>query len=163
MKKVLFTLALAIAAFAVNAQDKAAAKKFTIGGGATLGIPVGDLSAGSSFTVGADVQGEYAASENFGLTISAGYQNFLAKNGGGSSGFIPVLAGARYYFNEKFFGSAQAGISLSTVSGGGSAFTYAPGIGYKVNDKLDFTAKYQAATQNGFTSAFAGVRVGYKF
>jgi hypothetical protein len=163
MKKVLLTLALAIAAFAVNAQDKAPAKKFTFGGGATIGIPVGDLSGGSSFTVGADLQGEYSASENFGLTISAGYQNFLAKNGGGSVGLIPVLAGARYYFNDKFFASAQAGLSLSTSTGGGSAFTYAPGIGYKVNEQLDFTAKYQAATQDGFTSSFAGIRVGYKF
>lgn len=164
MKKVLFTLALAIAAFAVNAQEKTYTKKtFTIGGGATIGIPVGDFSYASSFTVGADFQGEYAASEDFGLTISAGYQNFFEKSGGGSSGLIPVLAGARYYFNEKFFGSAQAGISLSTVTGSGGAFTYAPGIGYKVSEKLDFTAKYQAATKNGFTTAFAGIRVGYKF
>ena len=163
MKKVLFTLALAIAAFAVSAQDKDAAKKFTIGGGATLGFVVGDFSSITSLAYGADIQGEYAASSNLGLTVSAGYVNFVAKSGFSTDGIIPVLGGARYYFNEKFFASAQAGVSISTASGGGSWFTYAPGVGYKVNEKLDLTAKYQAATKDGVSLSFAGVRVGYKF
>lgn len=163
MKKVLFTLALAIAAFAVNAQDKAPAKKFTFGGGANLGFVVGDYSTFFSLAYGADIQGEYAASENLGLTVSAGYVNFVAKSGFGSGdGIIPLLGGARYYFNDKFFASAQAGVSFAT-GGGGTWFTYVPGIGYKINEKLDLTAKYQAATKDGVNLSFAGIRVGYKF
>jgi hypothetical protein len=165
MKKVILGLAIVAAAFSVNAQSKEAApaKKFTFGGGATVGIPVGDFSSTLSFAYGADVQGEYAATSQLGLTISAGYTNFVAKSGFTSDAIIPILGGARYYFNDKFYASAQAGVSLSTASGGGSWFTFAPGVGYKVNEKIDLLAKYQSATKDGIDISFAGIRVGYKF
>lgn len=165
MKKVLFTLALAIAAFAANAQkeDAASAKKFIFGGGANLGIVVGDYSSIFSLAYGADLQGEYVASDKLGLTVSAGYVNFVAKSGFSSGdGIIPVLGGARYYFTEKVFGSAQAGVSFAT-GGGGTWFTFAPGVGFRINDNIDIMAKYQSATKDGVNLSFAGIRFGYKF
>ncbi|MBL0356852.1 MAG: hypothetical protein IPP72_08140 [Chitinophagaceae bacterium] len=99
-----------------------------------------------------------------GITLSVGYVKYTGKSGVTITGaLIPVLAGARIYFAEKFYGSAQLGMSLSTESGGGSAFTYAPGFGYKVSENFDLLLKYQAATKSGSTTSFLGLRAAYNF
>ena len=113
--------------------------------------------------IGADLQGEYAADESVSITLSAGYLNFTGKNGAGSSGLIPVLVDGKFKFAEKVFGHAQLGMSFSTESGGGSAFTYAPSIGYIVSENVDVAVKYQAATKSGATTSFIGIRVGFRF
>ncbi len=164
MKKVIFTLVIATLGLTAVAQDsKSAGKTFKPSIGLEAGLPIGDAGDFSSFVVGASLQGEYMAAETVGLTLNAGYLNFSGKDGAGSTGLIPVLAGAKFYFAEKFFGHAQAGLSFSTETGGGSAFTYAPGLGYQASEKFDITLKYQASTKNSFTTAFIGLRAAYNF
>lgn len=164
MKKVIFTLAIATLAFTAGAQDKKGSdKSFKPSIGLEVGLPIGDLGDASSFIVGGSLQGEYMAAETVGLTLNAGYLNISGKNGSGSTGLVPVLAGAKFYFAEKFFGHAQAGLSFSTESGGGSAFTYAPGFGYNASENFEVTLKYQAYSKNGFTGSFIGLRAAYVF
>ncbi len=165
MKKVIFGAALLALAFTANAQDKKGSdKSLKFGVGVTAGLPIGDLkTAGGSFAIGGDVQAEYAAAETVGITLSAGYLNVSFKNGGGSTGLIPVLVGGKFTFGEKFYGHAQVGMSFSTQSGGGSAFTYAPGFGYQVSENFDLGVKYQAWTKNSFTSSIIGLRAAYSF
>jgi len=78
-------------------------------------------------------------------------------------GLIPVLVGGKYNFSDQLYGSAQIGLSFSTSSGGGSAFTFAPGIGYKISDNFDLLLKYQSASKNGGSTSFLGVRAGLSF
>lgn len=163
MKKVIFTLAIAAFGLAAGAQDKASNKTFKPSVGLEVGLPIGDLGDAASLVIGGSLQGEYMAAQTVGLTLNAGYLNISGKNGAGSTGLIPVLAGAKFYFAEKFFGHAQAGLSFSTETGGGSAFTYAPGFGYQASENFDLTLKYQASTKNSFTSAFIGLRAAYNF
>ncbi|UAY51345.1 outer membrane beta-barrel protein [Ferruginibacter albus] len=166
MKKLILSLAVvAIATFSAKAQDskKSDSKDLKFSVGVEAGVPVGDLGNISTFAIGGSVQGEYMVDPSIGVTLNAGYLNFMAKDGFPSSGLIPVLVGGRYYFNESWYGSVQVGMSFSTESGGGSAFTYAPGIGYKVSENFDILAKYQAASKDGGTSAFAGIRAAYSF
>ncbi len=168
MKKLILSLALvAIAALSASAQKgkkESDAKKVTFSVAADLGIPVGDLQPFTSFTYGGDVQVEFAAASNFGVTVSAGYLGFSGKNGVTiSGGLVPLLAGGRYYFSPKVYGSAQAGMSFSTTSGGGSAFTYAPGVGFKFGGKVDLLVKYQSASKNGVDNSYVGVRAGINF
>ncbi len=164
MKKTIIAVALVAIAFTANAQDKKGSDKslkFSVG--VTAGLPIGDASNFSSFAVGGDIMGEYAAAETVGITLSAGYLTFTGKNGAGSSSFIPVLAGGKFTFGEKFYGHAQVGMSFSTASGGGSAFTYAPGFGYQVSENFDLGVKYQAMTKSGSTTSFVGLRAAYSF
>ena len=168
MKKLILSLSfVAIAALSASAQKEkkeSDAKKVTFSVAADLGIPVGDLSPFSSFVYGGDVQVEFAAASNFGVTVSAGYLGFAAKSGFTiTGGLVPLLAGGRYYFSPKVYGSAQVGMSFSTVSGGGSAFTYAPGVGFKLGEKFDLLVKYQSASKNGGDNSFVGVRAGINF
>ncbi|MES2431918.1 MAG: outer membrane beta-barrel protein [Bacteroidota bacterium] len=165
MKKVILSLVIVAAAtFSANAQDKDAQtmKDLTFSVGVDAGIPT--TSGVKGFYIGGDVQGEYAASPELGITLSAGYTSFMAK-GGGSSSSIPVLGGIRYYFSDrKVYASAQAGVTIFT--GGGSStsvFTYAPGIGYYVSPNFDLLLKYQAASKDGVTSSQLALRAAYNF
>lgn len=164
MKKTIIAVALVAIAFTANAQDKKGSdQSIKFGAGVLAGIPIGDLKNAASFAIGGDIQGEYAAAETVGITLSAGYLNISGKSGLGSTGVIPVLLGGKFTFGEKFYGHAQVGMSFSTQSGGGSAFTYAPGFGYQVSEKFDLGVKYQAWTKSGFTSSIIGLRAGFSF
>ena len=168
MKKVILSLAVIAIAFFANAQksksNESEGSKLKFSVATDLGIPVGNLSPFASFAYGGDLQMDYATSPTFALTLSAGYLAFSGKSGYSfSGGLVPVLAGGKYWFSPKVYGSAQAGMSFSTNSGGGSAFTYAPGVGFKVGENLDILAKYQSATKSGGETSYVGVRVGYTF
>ena len=165
MKKLVFCVAvLAITTLSANAQKESSSSDgFKIGAGATVGLPLGTIKSYTSFVFGVDLQGEYPAAESVGITVSAGYLNFSGKSGAGSTGSIPVLAGAKIKFAEKVYGHAQLGMSFSTQSGGGSAFTYAPSIGYQAAENVDVSVRYQAATKSGSTNSFIGLRVGFTF
>ena len=163
-KQLILTALLLVVASYVNAQSKDE-KPFKIGAGALIGLPVGDASTYTSLAFGIDVLGEYAVAPSFGFTLSAGYVDFAKKSGysGFKTGLIPILIGGKYYFSDMLYGSAQVGLSLSTESGAGSAFTFAPGIGYKISKNFDLLLKYQSASKNGGNMAFFGVRAGLSF
>jgi hypothetical protein len=162
MKKVIFTLAIAVLGLTAGAQDKKGDKSIKFGVGATLGLPIGDAKTFSNLVYGGDIQAEYAAAETVGLTLSAGYNSFAIKGGFGLSvTAIPVLVGGKFYFSEKAYGHAQAGVAFLN-NGGGTGFVYAPAIGYSVSENFDLAVKYQAISKNGTTS-YIGLRIGYSF
>ena len=164
MRKLILSFVVLFAiAVTVNAQG-ADEKSFKIGVGAMIGLPVGDASDAANLAYGVDVMGEYGIASSMALTLSAGYVDWSYKSGFSDAGVLPVLAGLKYDFSEKFFGSAQVGLSFFTASGSdGSAFTWAPGVGYKLTEKLDAVIKYQSATKNSFDTSFLGLRIGYTF
>lgn len=173
MKKIILSLAIVAIAFTVNAQDKKKdAKEFKFSVGVEAGLPLGDFKETSSIGIGGSVMGEYAAAEAVGITISAGYITFSGKKidlGGGlgsfkfgSASIVPVLAGVKYYFSEQFYGHAQLGMSFLNA-GAGSAFTYAPTVGFMASENIDISLKYQAFSKGGGTTSFLGLRIAYAF
>jgi hypothetical protein len=167
MKKLFLLVVLFALTVSVNAQTKAAAKdtkSFKIGVGAMAGLPTGDIKPYADLAYTFDLTGEFTVTPTSAFIVSAGYFDLVRKSGYTGKGLIPLLAGAKYYFSDQIYGIAQAGISLSAASGGGSAFTYAPGIGYKISDKFDVSLKYQAAAPKGGGSiSFLGLRAGLTF
>ena len=172
MKKLILSLAVfAITALPASAQksksNEATGSKvrFSIGGNA--GIPVGLFSTIFSFAYGGDLQIDYATSSTFALNFSAGYVSYSVKSslggGGIGGGWIPVLAGGRYFFSPKVYGSAQLGVAIATGSGGGTNFTFAPGIGVKISDNFDILGKFNSITFNGGALSYAGIRLAYTF
>jgi hypothetical protein len=175
MKKVILSaFILSLAALSANAQKESTeANSFKVSVGVEGGLPTGDLKTTSSFGIGGSIQGDYKATENFALTLTAGYISFSGKSVSllGESikyptlNIIPVLVGGKYYFTESVYGSAQVGISFVSATGesSSSAFTYAPGIGFYVSPNFDLLLKYQAASKNGSTLSFIGLRAAYNF
>ncbi len=72
MKKLLLLGAFASLGFAASAQTTG---QFKIG--ANVGIPVGDASNVSSFTMGVDAAYQWRLAPNFDLGLATGYQHFL--------------------------------------------------------------------------------------
>ena len=135
-----------------------------VGIGAVAGVPVADATDFFNSVFGVDLQGEFYVIPSFALTLSAGYVEFSKKSGvTGNSGLIPVLGGVKYFFSDKVYGSAQAGLSVAASGDAGSTFTFAPAIGYKLSNRFDLSLKYQSATKDGWNDAFLGLRVGLSF
>lgn len=170
--KLVLLVVLFVVTLSVSAQNSDE-KPFKIGAGAMIGLPVGDLGDIASLAYGVDLLGEYTLDPTFALTLSLGYVDFALKSDykdlldelgvDAKMGMIPVLVGGKYYFSEQFYGSAQLGISFSTQKDGGSAFTFAPGVGYKISDNFDLMLKYQSASKDGSSTSFLGLRAGLSF
>lgn len=169
MKKILLAIALLSGATSSFAQTTSTTKdggKFSIG--VEAGLPVGAVSDISNFAIGGSLKYEYPVATNTLISISGGYTNFLYKSdikdltGKSGEGFIPVKAGLKYYFNQGFFGEGQVGAVFSAESGGGTAFAYAPGIGYSFKGGFEAGVRYEGWSKNGTVSQLA-VRLAYSF
>jgi hypothetical protein len=104
--------------------------------GLNAGLPVGNQSDFSSFTLGLDAAGQFMRTDNFGLGIASGYTHYLKKSDVALTsdfGAIPLGAMLRYYPEpEGFFAGADIGYTFLTGDGvsedGGLYFR--PQIGY---------------------------------
>ena len=166
MKKLFFIAALTAVSFAGNAQNETKKPlKFSIGLEAAL--PLGDFGDVSSFGIGGSAQADYSIAEKLAITLNAGYISFSGKTISGykvpSVGFIPVLAGIKFDLTPELYGSAQLGVTFSDQSGGGSIFTYAPGLGYKFTENFDALLKYTGYSDKGGTLNTVGLRIAYTF
>lgn len=183
MKKLIFSLAVLTAAIGANAQSGSSSNtdqklKFSVG--LELAAPMGDFKKTNNFGFGFSAQGDYQIDPTLALTLNAGYINFSGKDysivvpgvgtfpvKGSNFGLIPFLGGIKYNFNPQFYGSAQLGASFSAQSGGGggSIFTYAPGIGYKFTENFDALLKYTGYSSKGVGNTLStfGLRIAYTF
>ena len=163
MKKLISILLTLIVSIATTAQ-KDAKVNLTIGG--ELGLATGNLNGAYSIGIGATAQVEYKLDDKVHITANSGLIQYVGKKIKGtalknqSNAVIPVLAGAKYFFAHNFFGNLQLGVTVFTGKVGGNKFTYVPGLGFMINEKVDLLFKYTGYTQLG--GAF-GVRIGYAF
>lgn len=126
MKKFLVILGLAIST--VSFGQKKSAVTYSLGAQSLV-----ELVSGNSLAYGAFTQAELK-SGNTGYTLNAGYL------GTKSSAQFPILAGAKYHFNDKVSVGAGAGVILTNGSKK-AEFAYSPAItiaGSKFNVDLKF-------------------------
>lgn len=159
-------------------QSASKNNKLSYNAGVEAAIPLGDFSKTNSFGIGATAQADYSLMSNLDLTLNAGYITFSGKSETilgvavkyGSVNVIPVMAGARYWFNDKVYGSAQLGLSFWSVSGTSSGtnagsennVTWAPGIGYKFSN-VDVLLKYNSINASGGSLNSLALRAAYHF
>ncbi|MDO3625873.1 outer membrane beta-barrel protein [Mucilaginibacter sp. BT774] len=174
MRKILLMAVLIVSAvtasFAQTSKSSSSTSgKFSIG--VDPGVPVGSVSDVSSFAIGGDIKYSLPAAPNFDVSLSAGYTVFIGKTidfGGtsvkvGNLKAIPVKLGGRYNFSGAtgFFG--EVGIGAAFIQdGGGTAFVYAPGIGYALDGGFEVGARYEGWSKNGSIGQI-GFRVAYSF
>ena len=157
MKKII--LAIAVVSFTAVGAQAQDVKSTTVSIAANVGAPT---SSGYSFAYGADLQADFGVAATTKITASAGYEGYSWKGGGGSTGIIPLLAGAKFGIGEKLYGHAQLGYSFFT-KGGSGAFAYAPSLGYYVSPNFDIALKYLAASKNSYTLGSLNLRFAYNF
>lgn len=163
MKKVLIFLFVTVLAFSVNAQNGKNVK-FSLGG--ELGVPTGNLNQVYSLAAGATAQADIAIDKDAAITFNAGVIDLIGKKINNSNlkyrsiAVIPLLVGVKYYFTPVVYGSAQLGTTVFTNTGGGSKFTYIPGIGFKLDKNIDLLVKYTGLSDAG---GIFGARVAYVF
>ena len=149
----------------VNAQAPGKKKSNnTFSLGAVIALPVGIFADIYSIGIGISAQENFSISKNTALTLSAAYNHFFFKSiyGKGGFDFIPVLAGAELNITPKVFASGQLGLTFYT-EGGGKAFTYAPGLGFKLSKSFSAILKYVGRTSSGINSGTVGLRLAYNF
>jgi opacity protein-like surface antigen len=170
MKKLLLLslMAVAFATTTVSAQTKGTSK-FSVG--AEFGLPVGDFSSISEVGFGGSLAYQHAVADKLYLTGNAGYLSFTGKDLGFgiklNTQWIPVKAGAKYFFANNFYGAAELGAVFSAGEGqSGNAFAYAPSLGmeFPVADKtsIDVGVRYEGWANNG-TLSFFGLRAALNF
>jgi hypothetical protein len=177
MKKALLVLSLTAMYFAGSAQVKrrpaapysTTAKPGRFSLGFEAGLPLGENGKVYSHILGGSLQYETMPSSDLGITFSGGYLNWSLKSqyrtpyGPNSAGFIPLLAGVKYYFTPAAFFHAQLGAAVGTRSGQGTSFAYSPGIGFRLSPNLDAEIKYMGISNKGGTLDEAGLRLAYNF
>lgn len=157
----------------VKAQDQSGAERSKIGLGAMIALPVGDYNHTANFGTGVSLLYQQVIAQDLSFTVELGYLRFHGKeifeNIKYKAGFVPIKVGGRYYFGNHFYGSGQAGISISTANGTGSgtSFAYAAGMGYEFavsnTGSLDLGVHYEGWTRNIGTVSFTGLSVRYNF
>ena len=157
-------LFLALIALTFTLSTISAQSNTTLSLGAELSLPVGTFGDIYSFGIGASGQAKFGIGGNSALTLYAGYISYSLKSvyGSGSQGYIPLLGGIEAGLSPKVFASAQLGVTTFT-KGRGSAFTYSPGIGFRLSKNFSALLKYTAQSKGGATSGAVGTRLAYIF
>lgn len=147
---------------AANSADATVPGRFSIG--LEGGIPVGGNTKPYSHTLGGSLQYEALPASDVGITLSAGYLNSIkSAYGSGSIGFVPLLAGVKYYFVPGIFFHAQLGAAIGTSHGQGTSFAYSPGLGFRLSHNFDAEVKYMGISNKGGNLDNVGLRIGYNF
>jgi hypothetical protein len=163
MKKLILVFAI-VAFTTIGAKAQDAAKSTNLSIGVNIGLPTSSPSV-YSLAFGADLQADFAVAATTKITGSVGYESYSIKSsyGGGSNYFIPLLAGAKFFFGDanKLYGHAQLGYGFA--KGGSGAFAYAPSLGYYFSPNFDGSIKYLAFSKNSSTLGSLNLRLAYNF
>lgn len=163
MKTITKILATSAAVVALFFTTNANAQSRKLGVGLNVGVPT---QTGGSLAIGGDLRYQFDVDKQLSIPITAGYTNISYKNNVPSSGYIPVKAGAKYFFNDSgagVYGLAELGAAFGTASGSGTSFVYSPAIGYAWSNGIDLGAKYEGLARNSSNSGYVGLRLAYGF
>jgi len=147
-----------------------------LGVGGDLSLPTSDFGNYFKTGTGGYVKGMFGVGKAGQVTLTTGYSGF--KGAGdfegvtSTQGVVPMLIGYRHNFNS-FFVEPQIGYGIypykensqenGFISETGSAFTWAAGIGYVFNNKIEVSARYQTGGSEGVNVGMFGLRLGYNF
>lgn len=142
--------------------------------GLTAGIPVGDASDISSFSLGLDINYHWGVSKLFDVGVATGFINSFGESITGSVGdfsvegefedfqFIPVAVSGRIYPTYEFKFGVDAGYAVGVNDGNDGGFYYRPVVGYNITGNTEVNVSYTTvALENNFN--FSIVMAGILF
>ncbi len=120
--------------------------------GLRASIPISEFGTLYSFGIGGELHAEYGFNDKLSGIVTTGYSSFLGKSldlGFGSVklpafGFIPALAGVRFYASDMFFIGGQVGYGLYSAEGESEGgLNYQPQIGINL-EKFQLSLNYNS-------------------
>ena len=170
------TYMVLLATILISASSFCQMGKSFIGVGADLSLPTGDFGNYMKTGTGGYVKGIFGVGTTGQVTLTTGYSSF--KGAGDDEDFkstesaIPLLIGYRHNFN-RFFVEPQLGYGIYTYKENSfengyytetdGAFTWAAGVGYVFNNKIEVSGRYQGGGKEGWNVQMFGLRLGYNF
>jgi hypothetical protein len=121
--------------------------------------------------VGASAKAELPIVAPVSLTLTGGFTTMFYKSNlfsssrtPGAAGFIPLKAGAKYYFNKGVYAEGEAGTAIETNYGKQSSFAFSVGLGFiaPAGDKngVDVGFRYEDWSNQLRQTA---IRIAYRF
>lgn len=99
-------------------------------------------------------------------TGTAGVMSFYRKDSDTRT-YIPMKAGAKYYFSRMIYAQTEIGTSVGIQQGAGTAFVFAPGAGisYPVTKRSSINGglRFESWSREGGNINQLGIKVGYQF
>lgn len=143
---------------------------FRLGFGLEAGVPTGNASNVSNFTLGGTARLQYGLTNDLALTLTSGYYSFFGKSytvgttkvDGPNFGVVPLKAGIKAFFAENLYFGAELGAGFETSTGGNTKFLAAPGLGW-ANKKWDISARYENFAGQSNNYGLVGLRLAYGF
>lgn len=168
MKRAIFSLTLLFVTI-IGAYAQAP-DGVQFGAGIRLAAPSGSFSNISSYGAGIEGQAEFGLDKKVSGVVTTGYTTFFGKDitlmgftvKTDPIGYIPVLAGVRFYPINQFFIGAQAGYGFLVGNGSSSGgFNYQTQLGFNAS-KFQLAASYNAITKNSSALSHIGFTGIYK-
>ncbi|MFC5283164.1 hypothetical protein [Pedobacter alpinus] len=168
MKKINFKGIIAVAVLALiqftNASAQTSEKGHVTRLSGALGIGVPTKSNMGDIVIAPDLRLQRDLGERTSLTLTTGYYGFVGgPEGNQQSDLIPLKAGAKFFFGNTFYVQPEAGVAFGTRNGAGTAFAWAPSLGY-ANNKWDIALRYEGFEyKNDVSNGMVAVRLAYAF
>lgn len=137
--------------------------------GLNVGIPTGDASDVSNFTLGAELNYIFPVAEGFTLGPSVQYSHFFGKDyeilgttvEGSDASFLPISGAARFNITDSFVVGANVGYTLGLDDGNDRGFYYRPIVGFKLGESSQLNFSYSGISNDG--STISNVSLGIMF
>lgn len=127
--------------------------------GINLGLPVGDASDFSSFSLGVDANYLWNVSESLDVGVATGFTNAFGKTfeilgeefDAEDVQFIPIAAAGRYHVTDKFRAGADVGYAIGINDGNDGGFYYRPILAYSLSQSMEVNFSYTGISLDGAT------------
>ena len=148
------------------------AGKFNLNFGIETGLPTGNASNYSTFTLGGTGRLQYGITNKLAIMFTTGAYHFFSQinpaNGErySSYGVGPIKGGVKYFFVPGIYFAAEAGIGREVTQqgfvGGQTKLLIAPGVGY-ANKDWDFGIRHESLTGDANNYGIISLRIAYGF
>ena len=152
MKKTVLFIALLISGLAVQAQEG-----FNLG--INFGLPTGDASDISSFSLGIDANHLWSVADSFDAGVATGFTNAFGKTQEilgfdvdfDDVQFLPLAAAGRFHASDRFRVGADLGYAIGLNDGNDGGFYYRPLVAYGITEKIEANFSYTGISLDGGT------------
>jgi hypothetical protein len=143
--------------------------KTAFSAGFELGVPQNSIY---SIGLGLSGKAEFPVAGNVSLSVTAGYNTFFYKSNlfrssltPANACFVPLKAGAKYYFNGGVYVEGELGTAIETNYSKQRLFAFALGPGFiiPINDKHSLDAGFRYESWSDHQLRQTAIRIAYRF